>query len=181
MGTLKVVVLDRDGVINEDSDEFIKSPEEWVAIEGSLEAITRLNHAKVKVFIASNQSGIARKLLDYEILNQIHGKMLSELARYGGHFDGIFICPHLKGECRKPNPGMLAEIEQRSGLSLRQAPLIGDSLRDIQAALAFGLEPILVRTGNGSVTSRNKQLPRNLLVFEDLAEAANHLLARDAD
>lgn len=181
MGTLKVVVLDRDGVINEDSDEFIKSPEEWVAIEGSLEAITRLNHAKVKVFIASNQSGIARKLLDYEILNQIHGKMLSELARYGGHIDGIFICPHLKGECRKPNPGMLAEIEQRSGLSLKQAPLIGDSLRDIQAGLAFGLEPILVRTGNGSVTSRNKQLPRNLLVFEDLAEAANHLLTRDAD
>lgn len=181
MGTLKVVVLDRDGVINEDSDEFIKSPEEWVAIEGSLEAITRLNHAKVKVFIASNQSGIARKLLDYEILNQIHGKMLSELARYGGHIDGIFICPHLKGECRKPNPGMLAEIELRSGLPLKQAPLIGDSLRDIQAALAFGLEPILVRTGNGSVTSRNKQLPRNLLVFEDLAEAANHLLARDAD
>ena len=181
MGTLKVVVLDRDGVINKDSDEFIKSPEEWVAIEGSLEAITRLNHAKVKVFIASNQSGIARKLLDYEILNQIHGKMLSELARYGGHIDGIFICPHMKGGCRKPNPGMLAEIEQRSGLSLKQAPLIGDSLRDIQAALAFGLEPILVRTGNGSVTSRNKQLPRNLLVFEDLAEAANHLLARDAD
>lgn len=181
MGTPKVVVLDRDGVINEDSDEFIKSPEEWVAIEGSLEAITRLNHAKVKVFVASNQSGIARKLLDYEILNQIHGKMLSELARYGGHIDGIFICPHLKGECRKPNPGMLAEIEQRSGLSLKQAPLIGDSLRDIQAAMAYGLEPVLVRTGNGSVTSRSKQLPSDLLVFEDLAEAVNHLLARDPD
>ncbi len=181
MSTPKVVVLDRDGVINEDSDEFIKSPEEWVAIEGSLEAITRLNHAKVKVFIASNQSGIARKLLDYEILNQVHRKMLSELARYGGHIDGIFICPHLKGECRKPNPGMLAEIELRSGLSLKQAPMIGDSLRDIQAAMAYGLEPVLVRTGNGSVTSRSKQLPSNLLVFEDLAEAVNHLLARDPD
>ncbi len=181
MNALKVVVLDRDGVINEDSDEFIKSPEEWVAIEGSLEAITRLNHAKVKVFVASNQSGIARKLLDYADLNQIHRKMLSELARYGGYLDGIFICPYLEGECRKPNPGMLAEIEHRSGLSLSQAPLIGDSLRDIQAALAYGLEPVLVRTGNGSVTSRSKQLPRDMLVFEDLSEAVEFMLARDTD
>ena len=181
MNTLKIVVLDRDGVINEDSDEFIKSPEEWVAIKGSLEAITRLNHAKVKVFIASNQSGIARKLLDYDILNQIHKKMLLELARYGGYIDGIFICPYLEGDCRKPNPGMLAEIERRSRLSLEQAPMIGDSLRDIQAAVAYGLKPVLVRTGNGSVTSRNKQLPRDMLVFEDLDEAVDSLLTWDTD
>ena len=175
---LKTVVLDRDGVINEESDEFIKSPEEWVPIEGSLEAISRLNHAKVKVFIASNQSGIARKLLDYEILNEIHRKMLSELAQYGGHIDGIFVCPDLESECRKPKPGMLADIERRAGLSLKQASLIGDSLRDIQAATAYGLEPILVKTGNGAVTSHNKQLPREMLIFENLAEAMDFLLTR---
>lgn len=179
MNKLKAVVLDRDGVINEDSDEFIKSPEEWVAIEGSLEAIARLNHANVKVFIASNQSGIGRKLLSYDTLNEIHLKMLSELARYGGHLNGIFICPDLEGECRKPNPGMLVDIEQRTGLSLGGAPLIGDSLRDVQAAMAYGLQPILVRTGNGSVTSRSKQLPHDILVFENLAEAVDLLLSAE--
>ena len=177
---LKAVVLDRDGVINEDSDEFIKSSEEWVPIEGSLEAIARLNHAKVKVFIASNQSGIARKLLDYEVLNDIHQKMLADLAQYGGHVNGIFVCPDLKGECRKPNPGMLADIERRARLSLKKVPLIGDSLRDIQAAMAYGMEPILVRTGNGSVTSHSKQLPQDLRIFKDLAEAVEFLLAREA-
>ena len=180
MNKLKAVVLDRDGVINEDSDEFIKSPEEWIAIEGSLEAIARLNHAKVKVFIASNQSGIGRNLLDYETLHEIHRKMLSELAQYGGRLDGIFICPDLEGECRKPNPGMLVDIERRAHLSLEDAPLIGDSLRDIQAAMAYGLQPILVRTGNGSVTSQSRQLPDDTLVFNDLAEAVDFLISAQA-
>ncbi len=178
MSNLKAVILDRDGVVNEESDEFVKSPEEWIAIEGSLEAIAKLNHAKVKVFIASNQSGIARGLLDYNALHEIHQKMLTELAQHGGHLDGIFICPNLEGECRKPNPGMLEEIEKRAHLSLEKAPLIGDSLRDVQAAIAHGAQPMLVRTGNGSVTAQSEQLPRNIQIWNDLAEAVYSLLAQ---
>ena len=178
MSDLKAVIIDRDGVINEDSDEFIKSPEEWIAIEGSLEAIARLNHAKVKVFIASNQSGIARELLDYNALHQIHQKMLTELTKHGGHIDGIFICPDLESECRKPNPGMLEEIEKRANISLKKAPFIGDSLRDVQAAIAHGSRPILVRTGKGSGTAQSEQLPRNIQIYDDLAEAVDSLLAQ---
>jgi len=176
MSELKAVVLDRDGVINEESDEFVKSPEEWIPIEGSMKAIARLNHAKIKVFIASNQSGIARELFDYNALNQIHQKMLSELAQHGGHLDGIFICPVLEGECRKPKTGMLVEIEKRANLSLEKAPFIGDSLRDVQAAIAHGSQPILVRTGNGSVTALSEQLPRNIPIYDDLAQAVDSLL-----
>ena len=177
MSEFKAVVLDRDGVINEESDEFIKSPEEWIAIEGSLQAIAKLNHAKIKVFIASNQSGIARELYDYDMLNQIHQKMLSELSQHGGHLDGIFICPDLEGECRKPKTGMLVEIEKRANLSLEKAPFIGDSLRDVQAAIAHGSQPILVRTGNGAVTAQSEQLPRNIPIYDDLAQAVESLLA----
>lgn len=177
MSALKAVILDRDGVINEESDEFVKSPEEWIPIEGSLKAIARLNHAKVKVFVASNQSGIARELLDYNGLHEIHQKMLAELGQHGGHLDGIFICPDLKGECRKPNPGMLVEIEKCAHLSLNKAPFIGDSLRDVQAAIAHGSQPMLVRTGNGSVTAQSEQLPRNIPIFDNLAEAVESLLA----
>lgn len=177
MSELKAVVLDRDGVLNEESDEFVKSAEEWLAIEGSLEAVAKLNHAKVKVYVASNQSGIARKLFDYSDLHQIHQKMLTELAQFGGHLDGIFICPDLGGECRKPNPGMLVEIEKRAQLSLQKAPFIGDSLRDVQAAMNHGSQPILVRTGNGSVTAQSEQLPRNIPIYENLAEAVDALLS----
>jgi len=176
MSEIKAVVLDRDGVINQESDEFIKSPEEWVAIEGSLQAIAKLNHAKIKVFIASNQSGIARELFDYDMLNQIHQKMLAELSQHGGHLDGIFICPDLEGECRKPKTGML-EIEKRASLSLDKAPFIGDSLRDVQAAINHGSQPILVRTGNGAVTAQSEQLPRNIPIYDDLAQAVDSLLA----
>ncbi len=178
MGKPDIVILDRDGVINEESDEFIKSPEEWIPITGSLEAIARLNHAKVRVFIASNQSGLARGLIDYQKLHKIHQKMLAELARHGGHIDGIFICPHIKGACRKPNPGMLVEIEKRTRISLNKAPFIGDSLRDVQAATAHGARPVLVRTGNGAVTAQSEQLPRNVPVFTDLAAATQALLAQ---
>ncbi len=178
MGELKAVILDRDGVINEESDEFIKSPEEWIAIAGSLEAIAKLNHANIKVFIASNQSGIARNLLDYNALNAIHKKMLAELEQCGGHLDGIFICPCTQGECRKPNPGMLVEIEKRARISLHKAPFIGDSLRDVQAAMLHGSQPMLVCTGNGSVTAQSEQLPRNIPIFKDLAEAVDSLLVQ---
>ena len=178
MSKLKAVVLDRDGVINEESDEFIKTPEEWIAIDGSLEAISKLNHAKIKVFIAANQSGICRELFDYNTLHHIHQKMLAELAQHGGHIDGIFICPDLEGECRKPKPGMLVEIEKRANISLKKAPFIGDSLRDVQAAITHGAYPILVRTGNGSVTAQSEQLPRNIPIYDDLTQAVDALLAQ---
>ncbi len=174
---LSVVVLDRDGVINEDSDEFIKSPEEWLPIEGSLEAIAKLNHAKVKVFVASNQSGIERELLNYHDLHLIHQKMIGDLTQHGGHLDGIFICPYLEAECRKPNTGMLVEIENRANVSLAKAPFIGDSLRDVQAAMKHGAQPVLVCTGNGSVTAKSEQLPRNIPIYADLAEAVDALLS----
>jgi len=177
MSELKAIVLDRDGVINEESDEFVKTPEEWIAIEGSLKAIAKLNHAKVKVFVASNQSGIARELFDYNMLNQIHQKMLTELGQHGGHLDGIFICPDLEGECRKPKTGLLGEIEKRAHLSLEKTPFIGDSLRDVQCAITHGSQPILVRTGHGSVTAQSEQLPRNLPIYDDLAHAVDALLA----
>lgn len=179
MSELKAVILDRDGVLNEESDEFVKTPEEWTAIEGSLEAVAKLNHAKIKVFVASNQSGIARELFEYSDLHQIHQKMLAELSQFGGHLDGIFICPDLEGECRKPNPGMLEEIEKRAQISLQKAPFIGDSLRDVQAAMNHGAQPILVRTGNGSVTAKSEQLPRNIPIYENLAEAVDALLSNE--
>lgn len=177
MSELKAIVLDRDGVINEESDEYIKTPEEWVAIEGSLKAIAKLNHAKVKVFVASNQSGIARELFDYKILNQIHQKMLAELGQHGGHLDGIFICPDLESECRKPKTGLLVEIEKRAHLSLEKTPFIGDSLRDVQCAITHGSQPVLVRTGHGSITAQSEQLPRNIPIYDDLAQAVDALLA----
>ena len=177
MGKLKAIILDRDGVINEELGEFVKSPEELVVIDGSLEAIAKLNHAKVKVFVASNQSGIGSRLFDYDTLHAIHQKMLVELTQHGGHLDGVFVCPDLKGKCRKPNPGMLVEIEKRACLSLKKAPFIGDSLRDVQAAIAHGAQPILVRTGNGLVTAQSEQLPRNIRIYDDLASAVNSILA----
>lgn len=181
-----LVILDRDGVINQDSDDFIKSPAEFVPISGSLEAIARLNQAGFRVVIASNQSGVARGLLDLAALEAIHQKLHQQLAAVGGHVDGIFFCPHGPDagcDCRKPLPGLLKQIGEKFGTDLAGAPVIGDSLRDLQSALAVGARPILVRTGKGerslaslaeaSVDARLKTVP----VYRDLAEAVEALLA----
>lgn len=149
---LKLVILDRDGVINEDSENFIKTADEWRAIPGSLEAIASLNRAGYRVVVATNQSGIARGLFTLETLNRIHDKMLAELNRCGGHIDAIFFCPHGPDDqcqCRKPLPGMLKEISEKYGVSLEGIPVVGDSLRDLQAAIAAGARPVLVETGKG--------------------------------
>jgi len=175
---MKIVVLDRDGVINFDSPQFIKSPEEWKPLPGSLEAIADLNHASYRVVVASNQSGIGRGLLDMAAFNAMNDKMLRALAQVGGRIDAIFFCPHPADSectCRKPKPGMFRDIAQRFNVDMRGVPCIGDSLRDLQAAAAVGGQPILVRTGKGKDTLAQGGLPEGTLVFDDLAAAAAHL------
>ena len=180
----KLIVLDRDGVINHDSEQFIKSPDEWRAIPGSLEAISRLNHAGYRVVVATNQSGIGRGLFDMAMLNSIHEKMYKALAHAGGRLDAIFFCPHTgdsRCECRKPRPGMLVEIGKRFNAELTGVPCIGDSLRDLQAADAVGAQPMLVLTGKGEKTLRDGNFPKNTVIFPDLAFAVSALLAAEPD
>lgn len=180
----KLIVLDRDGVINHDSDQFIKSPDEWRAIPGSIEAIARLNHAGYRVVVATNQSGIGRGLFDMAMLNSIHEKMVKTLAQAGARLDAIFFCPHTgdsRCECRKPRPGMLVEIGKRFNAELTEVPCIGDSLRDLQAAQAVGAQPMLVLTGKGEKTLRDGNFPKNTVIFPDLAFAASALLAAESE
>ena len=175
---MKLVILDRDGVINHDSDQYIKSPEEWKPIPGSLAAIARLNQAGYRVVVASNQSGVGRGLFETDTLMAIHDKMHKALALVGGRIDAIFFCPHTNEDhcdCRKPKPGMLKEIAARFNAGLAGVPVIGDSLRDLQAAVAAGAQPMLVLTGKGRKTADDPAMPRETLVFPDLAAAAAHI------
>lgn len=176
---LRLVILDRDGVVNQDSDDYVRSADEWIAIPGSLEAIARLNHAGVTVAIATNQSGIGRGLFGIEQLNQMHAKLQHALARVGGHVDGIFFCPHGpddRCDCRKPAPGLLWAIAERFGLSLTGVPAIGDSLRDVEAALAVQATPIMVRTGKGQRTLDAHPGLARIPTYDDLAAAVDALL-----
>ena len=179
--TLRLVILDRDGVINEDSDAYIKSPEEWVPITGSLQAIARLNHAGIRVAVVSNQSGIVRVLFSIDALNAMHHKLRNELAHVGGHVDGIFFCPHRPDQgcrCRKPGTELFESLSRRFSLPLRGVPFVGDAMTDIEAARAVHALPLLVKTGKGQRTlAKNPNLEREILVFEDLAEVVEHLLA----
>lgn len=176
----KLLILDRDGVINEDSDAYIKSPGEWRPIEGSLQAIARLNRAGFKVYIATNQSGLARGLFTIETLNRIHQKMLDELQRQGGSIDAILFCPHGpedQCDCRKPKPGLYEEIASRNKISLDGIPVIGDSFRDIEAALAVHARPILVRTGKGAQTERDHAASLGgIEVYDNLASTVDILI-----
>lgn len=176
---MKIVILDRDGVINQDSTSYIKSPEEWKPIPGSLESIALLNQAGYRVVVATNQSGVGRGLFDMATLNAIHDKMHRALGLIGGHVDGIFYCPHAQDAdcgCRKPKPGLLEEIARRFGISLEGVPVVGDSLRDIEAALAVGAQPLLVLTGKGKKTRKDGGFPETTPVYADLAEAVQSLL-----
>lgn len=176
---IKLIILDRDGVINHDSPDFIKSPAEWQPIPGSLEAIARLNQAGYRVVVASNQSGIARELFDMAILNAIHQKMHNLAQQVGATIDAIFFCPHAAADscdCRKPKPGMFAEIAKRYNVSLKGVPTVGDSLRDLQAGYVSGCAPYLVLTGKGEKTQETGGLPPGTLVFPDLAATVQHLL-----
>lgn len=179
---MKLIILDRDGVINEDSDAYIKSPEEWVPIPGSLEAIARLNRAGWTVAVATNQSGVGRGLYDLATLDRIHARMNAALAAAGGHIEALYYCPHTPEDhctCRKPLPGLLESIARDFGVSLAGVPAIGDSLRDLQAAVAVGARPILVRTGKGERTLTNPDLPTDIPIYPDLAAAVTALLASD--
>ncbi len=175
----KLVILDRDGVINQDSDAYIKSADEWIPIPGSLEAIARLNHAGIAVTVATNQSGIGRGMFSVEDLNEMHAKFQRALGRVGGHIDGIFFCPHSPDagcDCRKPKPGLLRAISVRFGLPLARVPVIGDSKRDIDAAIAAHAVPMLVRTGKGTRTFEKHPELHTLPWFDDLAAAVDYIL-----
>jgi len=180
---MKLIVLDRDGVINEDSDAFIKSPEEWHLLPGSAEAIARLTHARYQVVVATNQSGVARGYFDLGVLNRIHEKMQREVGVAGGRIDAIFFCPHGPDdgcECRKPKPGMFRDIEKRLQIKLSGVPAVGDSLRDLQAAQTVGARAMLVRTGKGLKTEQqlvDAPLAETVDVFDDLAAVVDTLLS----
>ena len=179
----KTIILDRDGVINEDSDAYIKSPDEWLPIPGSLEAIARLNRAGFRVVVATNQSGVARGYFDLAMLHRIHQKMLDSLKQVGGHLDGIFFCPHGPDDgcdCRKPRAGLLHQIAEQFQIELTGIPAIGDSLRDLQAAQEVGAQPILVLTGKGGQTLRALNGKAGLPVYRDLAAAVDTLLETTA-
>jgi D-glycero-D-manno-heptose 1,7-bisphosphate phosphatase len=178
---MKLVILDRDGVINHDSDHYIKSPEEWTPLPGSLNAVAMLNQNGWRVAVATNQSGIARGLFDMHALNAMHTKMHRALAAVGGRVDAVFFCPHLpedECDCRKPKPGLLLRMAERFGVPISEVPMIGDSYRDLQAGAAAGCPTMLVRTGKGAATVERGDLPAGTLVFDDLAAAARHLVAQ---
>lgn len=177
---MKLVILDRDGVVNYDSVTFIKSPAEWIPIPGSLEAIAMLNQSGYRVAVATNQSGIARGLFDMAALNAIHDKMHRALSQVGGRVDALFYCPHAADDhcnCRKPKTGMIEDISRRFSIELKHVYAVGDALRDMQAFANAGCKPILVRTGKGEETLAQGQLPPNVLVKTDLAEAVRFIVS----
>lgn len=178
---MELIILDRDGVINEDSDEYIKSPEEWHAIPGSIQAIGRLNHAGYRVVIATNQSGVGRGLYDIDTLGKIHEKMCQQLEEAGATVEAIFYCPHTpedECDCRKPKPGLFKDIESRLGKPLEGVYAVGDSLRDLQAAHAVGATPILVKTGKGMRTlQEDDNLLDRVSHFDDLYSFVDALLS----
>lgn len=182
MVTSKLIILDRDGVINEDSDDYIKSAAAWKPIPGSLEAIARLNQQGYRVAVATNQAGLARGLFDMHALNAIHQKLHLAGQTVGAHVDAIFFCPHAPEDfcdCRKPRPGMLRAIGQRFDIQLTGVPLVGDTLRDLQAGFEVGCTPYLVRTGKGIRTIQTGGLPPGTIVLDNLAAVADHLLHTD--
>ena len=176
---MKLVILDRDGTINVQSDDFIKSADEWMPLPGAMEAIAQLNHAGWHVVVVSNQSGLGRGLFDVAALNAMHTKLHKQLAAVGGRIDAIFYCPHAADsdcECRKPRPGMFKRIGETLNANLKGVPAIGDSLRDLQACAAVGCQPMLVHTGKGEKTRADGNLPEGTLEFADLAAAVDHIL-----
>ena len=180
----KLVILDRDGVINIDSDQYVKSADEWIPLPGSLEAIAELNQAGYQVTVATNQSGLARGLFTINDLHAMHQKMMDLLTPMGGRVDSIFFCPHVdedQCDCRKPLPGLMRDIASRyrktdSALPLTGVPIVGDSLRDLEAATILGASPHLVLTGKGQKTVDKGILPAGTLVHADLMAFTKSLL-----
>ncbi|HEY8711139.1 MAG TPA: D-glycero-beta-D-manno-heptose 1,7-bisphosphate 7-phosphatase [Burkholderiaceae bacterium] len=181
---MKLIILDRDGTINEDREDYVKSPDEWVPIPGALEAIARLNQAGWHTVVATNQSGLGRGTFDMATLNAMHVKMNQLLAKQGGRIDAVFFCPHAPDEdclCRKPLPGLIEQIGERFGVALSEVPVVGDTLRDLQAGAAVGCPPHLVRTGKAAHLNASQiealcaQVP-GTQVHADLTAFAEHLI-----
>lgn len=179
---MKLVILDRDGTINADSAEFVKSPDEWVPLPGALEAIARINHGGWHVVVASNQSGLGRGLFDVATINAMHAKMNKLLAAVGGRIDAVFYCPHTPDDqcqCRKPASGLFEQIGERYGIDLADVHVVGDANRDVVAGANVGCQPHLVLTGNGAVY-RGRTLPETFpadtRVHDDLAAFAEWLV-----
>ena len=177
---MKLIILDRDGVINYDSDLYIKSPEEWQPIPGSVEAIARLTQSGWRCVVATNQSGVGQGLFDMAMLNAMHSKMHRTVAQAGGRIEAVFYCPDTNTSnsfTRKPNPGMLLAISERYNVPLDDVPMVGDAIRDIQAAKSAGAQPILVLTGKGEKTRADATFPAGTPVYPDLAAVAQALCA----
>ena len=176
---MKLIILDRDGVINQDSDQFIKTVDEFIPLPGSLEAIACLNQAGFTVAIATNQSGISRGYYDVATLEAMHTKLFNLLAPLNGHIDYIAYCPHGPNDsclCRKPLPGMYQKIAEHFKTTLKDVPVIGDSMRDLEAAIAVNARPILVRTGKGERTLLKNTLNDNIPIYDNLKQAVNSLI-----
>jgi D-glycero-D-manno-heptose 1,7-bisphosphate phosphatase len=175
---MRLLILDRDGVINEDSEAFVKSVDEWIPIAGSLEAIAHANQIGFSVVVVTNQSGLARGLLDIDTLNKIHTRMIKEISRYGGRIEAVFFCPHGPDDeclCRKPKPGLLIEAGKRLNVDLKSATFVGDRDSDLAAARAVGARQMLVETGHGQSTKSTLELGSGVIVSRDLADAVQWL------
>ncbi|MDD3265555.1 MAG: D-glycero-beta-D-manno-heptose 1,7-bisphosphate 7-phosphatase [Burkholderiales bacterium] len=180
---MKIIILDRDGVINQDSDKYVKSTDEFHIIPGSVDAIANLSQAGFKVIVCTNQSGLGRGLFSMEELNEMHEKMHQSVEQAGGAIDAIIFCPHTpddKCECRKPKPGMILDICERFHVEkVSKVAMIGDSLRDLEAIYAAGGIPILVKTGNGKKTLAKETLPEGTMIFDDLLAASEYVIEED--
>jgi len=176
----RYIVLDRDGVINEESDEYIKTPAEWTPLAGSLDAIAALTRAGFRMAVATNQSGVGRGLYTVEMLESIHKKMFASIDAAGGKIDAVFFCPHLPTDacdCRKPKPGLLLEVAKLFDCAPASLQIIGDSIRDLQAAQSVGAKSILVRTGYGQKSEKLLPSDSAIQVFDNLADAASDLIS----
>ena len=187
MHTVKLVILGRDGILNDYRDDHVKSPEEWVPIKGALEAVSRLNHAGWHTVVATNQAGIGRGMIDMATINAVHVAMNRRLMAEGGRIDAVFFCPHTPEDgcdCRKPLPGMMKDIGYRYGADLSHVPMVCDTLRDLQAAQAGGCQPHLVLSGRAALLDEAtllryvEQVPATQ-VHRDLDAFAEFLLQRD--
>ncbi len=173
---MQAVILDRDGVINHDRPDYVKTPHECRPIDGSIEAMARLSQAGLKVFIASNQSGLAKKIFDYDTLFSIHHSITQQVELLGGQVNGFFFCPYLDGPERKPEPGLLLDIAMRAKIDLSSTPFIGDTCKDIQAAVSAQALPMLVRTGKGQTSIDNHSVPADVPIYDNLYAAVDSLL-----
>lgn len=186
MKNMKLIILDRDGVINHDRDDFVKNPDEWQPIDGSLDGIALLTEAGYTLAVATNQSGIARGYFTVQTLNEMHSKMHKLVQQAGGEISGIWFCPHTNDhqcDCRKPKSGMIIDILDRFQAAAHETYLVGDSLRDLQAIDSVGGKSVLVRTGKGEKTLANQsdKLPKNTLIFNDLLEFAKFLTQEEME